>query len=81
MMDSQNTTQPGDTEEGNPLVFAIVADFVGMAILALGLAAEFADLHLIPPSLQFAGYGVFLIVLGALIAGASFAYIVSQRNK
>lgn len=45
----------------------LVLDFVGAALLALGLAEWFANTGLVPESLRFENYYIVMVIVGGLL--------------
>jgi len=61
----------------------IILDFIGTALLLLGLADWLADAGLVPESLRFANYPIALVIIGGLLILPLLLHIIkfAAANK
>lgn len=70
-----HTQAPDKTRARLPLSL-LVSDIIGTGLIALGLAAQFGNVHILPPQLQFENYAAVFIVVGIILSIPSVIHIL-----
>lgn len=59
----------------------VVLDFIGTVLIGVGLAEMFADIGLVPRTMQFPNYDWLMIIFGVILATPYCVHIVKLAIK